>query len=83
MWTNIKRYMPKIIFQKKNSKNEILNHLYIGPKSFSGGLLSGVLASAFLTFCHRPTMVADIKGFILSKVAGLQLENLLKNKLFH
>ena len=25
-------YMPKIMFQKKNSKHEILNHLYFGPK---------------------------------------------------
>ena len=49
--------MPKIIFQKENSKYEILNHLDFGPK-FIFWKTSLVL---FLkNFCHRPTTVANI-----------------------
>ena len=46
--------MPKTIFQKKNSKYEILNHFYFGPKFFEGSSLGRfsqcILASFTPTF---------------------------------
>ena len=53
-----KAVWSKWYFQKKNSKYEILNHLYFGLKFVFWGVLYGVLASVFfLIFSRRPTMV--------------------------
>ena len=52
VWTNIKSRIPetKIIFpkkKKKNSKYEILKHLYFGPNFFFRGLRQGILVKFF------------------------------------
>ena len=40
--TKPKSYVPKIIFQKKNSKSDLLTHIYFGPK-FIFASLRGLL----------------------------------------
>ena len=90
---NTKTDMPKIIFQKTNSKYEILNHLYFGPKfNFLRASLGRFSQCFFFTFCRRPTLVADILTQSLApllhhkkasydpgKRANIEFENHLKN----
>ena len=52
---------PKQYFQKKNSKYDILNHLYFGPNFvFVWTALGRFSQCCFLIFCRQPIMMADI-----------------------
>ena len=54
---------PKQYFQKKNSKYEVLRHLYFGPKYVFGECFRAfqpVFFFCLLIFRCRPTMVANI-----------------------
>ena len=62
VWTNIKKlYARNNIFEKNNSKDEILNHLYFGPNFvFLGTVLRCFSQRFFLNIFRQKTMVADI-----------------------
>ena len=47
--------MPEIIFFKKTSKYEILNHLYFGPNSYFWDCFGSFSQCFFLIFGRRPT----------------------------
>ena len=52
---------PRQYFQKKNSKYEILNHLYFGPNFNLGRSALGCFSPCyFWIFCRRLTIVCDI-----------------------
>ena len=52
---------PKKYFQKKNYKQEILNHLYFGPSFDFWGITLGRFSQCFFKiFCPWSIMVADI-----------------------
>ena len=62
-----KLYAQNNIFKKKNSKYEILNDLYSGLNFHlwgTGGLLEGVLASAFFNFSHFHLVLPPYKSFL-------------------
>ena len=57
----LKLYAQNNIFQKKNFKYEILNHLYFGPSFVLWGTVLGRFSQCFfLIFRRRSTMVSDI-----------------------
>ena len=52
--------MSEIIFSRKNSKYEILNHLSFGPNFVFGTVLERFSQCFFLIFGRRPTVIVEI-----------------------
>ena len=89
---NTKIYMPKIIFQKKNSKYEILNHLYFGRKFVFLRASLGRFSSVFFYFMSLTNLATDIftqslaplphhkkASYDPGKRANIEFENDLQN----